>query len=270
MRARYAASQVVVATGPFQKPFVPPFSEALAPEVIQVHSSAYLNPARLPASGTTLVVGGGNSGVQIAAELAASRPTALSLGEPLRRLPERVLGKSLFWWLERTGAMNASVDSWLGRRASSREMLIGQSPRMVARDLGVHLLGRAERAEGRRVITRGGEEVEVSAVVWATGFRADYGFIEVPVLDARGRPVHRRGVTDAPGLYFLGLPWQHTRGSALLGWVGRDAAYLAARLGAVSKCSGQPQDLGVIGVGRELSRKTGISGITPSPRNRWT
>lgn len=67
-------------------------------------------------------------------------------------------------------------------------------------------------------------------MVWATGFRPDYSFIEAPVLDARGRPVHRRGITSAPGLVFLGLSWQHTRGSALLGWVGRDAAYLAERM----------------------------------------
>jgi putative flavoprotein involved in K+ transport len=75
-----------------------------------------------------------------------------------------------------------------------------------------------------------GDELEVDAVVWATGFRADHSWIDVPVLDDAGRPIHRRGVTDSPGLYFLGLTWMHSRGSALIGWVKDDAEYLARRI----------------------------------------
>jgi putative flavoprotein involved in K+ transport len=70
----------------------------------------------------------------------------------------------------------------------------------------------------------------VRAVIWATGFRVDHSWIDVPVFDADGRLVHRRGVTDSPGLYFLGLSWQHTRGSALLGWVKDDAEYIAQQI----------------------------------------
>ena len=228
-RALYHADQVVVATGPFQDPFVPEAARGLAPEVAQLHSGEYRNPDRLPA-GDVLVVGGGNSGVQIAAELAATRRTWLSVGEKLTRLPQRFLGRSLFWWLERTGVMDVTVGSRLGRRASRSETLIGGSPEIAARELGVRLVGRAERAVGDRVHTRGGEAVRPAAVVWATGFRSDYRWIRAPVLDGRGLPVHARGVTACAGLYFLGLPWQHTRGSALLGWVGRDAAYLAERI----------------------------------------
>lgn len=75
-----------------------------------------------------------------------------------------------------------------------------------------------------------GSELEVGAVVWATGFRPDHSWIRLPVADANGRLRHRRGVTDVPGLYFLGLSWQHTRGSALLGWVQDDAAFIAERI----------------------------------------
>jgi putative flavoprotein involved in K+ transport len=81
--------------------------------------------------------------------------------------------------------------------------------------------------QGNAVLTADGGRVCPASVVWATGFRPDFGWIEAPVLDARGVPVHRRGVTSTPGLYFLGLSWLHTRGSALLGWVGRDAEYIA-------------------------------------------
>lgn len=121
------------------------------------------------------------------------------------------------------------MGSRLGRRMSRTDTLIGKSPRML-RSHGVRLAGRVLGVDGNAVLTAGGARVRPASVVWATGFRPDFGWIEAPVLDARGAPIHRRGVTTAPGLYFLGLSWLHTRGSALLGWVGRDAAYLAERI----------------------------------------
>jgi putative flavoprotein involved in K+ transport len=75
-----------------------------------------------------------------------------------------------------------------------------------------------------------GSALEPRTVIWATGFRPDYSWIELPVFDETGRARHRRGVSDEPGLYFLGLTWQHTRGSALLGWVKDDAEFIAARI----------------------------------------
>ena len=94
---------------------------------------------------------------------------------------------------------------------------------------------RATGAQGATVTFADGSEVAVDAVVWATGFRLDHSFVEVPIFDARGQVKHRRGVTERPGLYFLGLPWQHTRGSALLGWVKDDAEYIAQRISAFAR-----------------------------------
>ena len=74
--------------------------------------------------------------------------------------------------------------------------------------------------------------MDVRGVIWATGFRVDHSWIDVPVFDENGRAVHERGVTTSPGLYFLGQLWQHTRGSALLGWVKDDAAYIAGKVSA--------------------------------------
>jgi putative flavoprotein involved in K+ transport len=94
----------------------------------------------------------------------------------------------------------------------------------------VELRPRAISASGRRIRFDDGGETEVDAVIWATGWRPDHSWIDLPVFDEDGRLRHRRGVTDVPGLYFLGLTWQHTRGSALLGWVREDAAFIADRI----------------------------------------
>jgi putative flavoprotein involved in K+ transport len=133
--------------------------------------------------------------------MATSRHVDLSIGTRYPMLPQRLAGRDLFWWLSR-----------LGQRVQARgEFVIGTSRR------------RLERAGVRF-------RLEVGAVVWATGFRSDHSWIHVPGVVADGRVVHRRGVTDVPGLYFLDLSWRHTRGSALLRFVNDDTAYLADRI----------------------------------------
>jgi putative flavoprotein involved in K+ transport len=223
---RYLTRNVVVATGPFQHPCIPPFAALLPSSIHQLHSTGYRSPSELP-EGPVLVVGGGNSGIQIAAELAATRPTALAVGSRLRRLPAHLLGRSVFEWLDRVGAMSVSVDSPLGRRASRKELLIGESPSTIARDHGVRILPRAIGVSGSGVLTADGTVSGANTVIWATGHRTEYPWLRVPVWSPDWRIVHHRGVTRVPGLYFLGLSWLHTRGSALLGWVGRDAEHLA-------------------------------------------
>jgi putative flavoprotein involved in K+ transport len=113
-----------------------------------------------------------------------------------------------------------------------RDTLIGSSPRELTRNYGVERRSRATVAAGRIVRFEDGSTLEVDAVIWATGYRPDYSWIDLPILDGNGPLRHRRGVTDVPGLYFLGLTWQWTRGSALIGWVKDDAAFLIERLAA--------------------------------------
>jgi putative flavoprotein involved in K+ transport len=125
-----------------------------------------------------------------------------------------------------------TVASRLGQRLQSRETLIGSNPRAARRRHGIHLHGRAVDVQGRLVSFADGARVEPRAVIWATGFTLDHSLVKAPVLDEGGRAVHTRGVTASRGLYFLGLPWQHTRGSALLGWVKDDAAYIAEQIAA--------------------------------------
>jgi putative flavoprotein involved in K+ transport len=227
----YEAGQVVIATGPFQTAFVPPIAENVGDEVVQMHSTAYRSPESLP-KGRVLVVGGGNTGFQIAQELSASRETHLSIGSRQTPLPQRLVGRDLFWYLDATGLIRKTAESRIGRRMAGRDTLIGSTPRRLRERHNVELHGRALSADGSAIRFEDETEVDVAGIVWATGFRVDHSWIDAPVFDDAGRVLHQRGVTEAPGLYLLGLSWQHTRGSALLGWVKDDAAYIAEQVAA--------------------------------------
>lgn len=232
------ADQVVIATGPFQTPFVPPIAEGLGPAVAQMHSAAYRSPKDI-SDGRVLVVGGGNTGYQIAEELSASREVHISIGSPQKPLPQRILGRDLFWYLDKTGLIRKTRDTRIGRRLQANEdTLIGSSPRGLRRH-GVEFHARALDAAGSTVTFGDDTKLDVRTVIWATGFRLDHSWIDVPVFDAQGAVAHKRGVTESPGLYFIGLPWQHTRGSALLGFVKDDAEYVAQQIG-----SGAPREPG--------------------------
>jgi putative flavoprotein involved in K+ transport len=227
----YTTDQVVVATGPFQLPFAPPIAEQLSEGVVQMHSTGYRSPQSVP-QGRVLVVGGGNTGFQIAEELSAACEVHLSIGSRQTPLPQRILGRDLFWYLEGLGLLRKTTESRIGQRMSGRDTLIGSTPRRLRRRHGVELHGRAVAADGSSVQFADNSQLDVDTVIWATGFRTDHAWIDVPVFDQAGTLEHKRGVTASPGLYFVGLSWQHTRGSALLGWVKDDAAHIAAKVAA--------------------------------------
>lgn len=235
----YTADQVVVATGPFQAPLVPRIAGDLDHDLVQLHSTEYRDPRSVP-DGRVLVVGGGNTGFQIAQELSACRETHLSVGARQKPLPQRILGRDLFWYLDKTGLIRKSRETRMGARLEGRELLIGSSPRQLRREYGVQLHSRTVGASDRTVYFSDGSKLDVGAVIWATGFRPDHSWIDLPVFDEQGRVVHRRGVTGSPGLYFLGLSWQHTRGSALIGFVGQDAKYIAEAINTFHRTAPAP------------------------------
>jgi putative flavoprotein involved in K+ transport len=236
----HTARQVVVATGPFQVPFLPPPAQKLHASVTQRHATDYRNPQALP-DGPVLVVGGGNSGLQIAEELAATRHVHLSTGQNPPMLPQRLAGKDLFWWLTHLGLMRVNTQSRLGRRVQARgEFIIGTSRRKL-KTASVEFHPRLVDADGHTVRFADGSSLDVGVVIWATGYRSDYSWIHIPDVIHDGRVDHKRGVTNVPGLYFLGLSWLYTRGSALLGFVNDDATYLADRVADFVYASRQPQ-----------------------------
>ena len=229
-RGLYQADHVIVATGAYQKQRIPAFAADLDPAIEQIPSTRYRNPDQLPA-GDVLVVGAGNSGAEIALDVARTgRKVGLS-GPNTGHMKRTILGKDIFWWLWRT-LFKIRVDTWLGRRL--RAKLLGGGAALLEvseEDLASAGITRVQRTTGTQngqPATAGGRALDVDAIVWATGFYPDFGWIKRPIFDEDGFPIHRRGVVeDEPGLYFLGLPFLYRGNSSLIGGVGPDARYLA-------------------------------------------
>ena len=281
----YEAANVVVATGPYQRPHVPSFGTEIPPSVRQIHTSQYRNPDQLQPGGV-LVIGSAQSGAQVAQELHESgRDVYLSVSGALKG-PRRYRGRDIVRWMVDLGLFDGTVDGlespadrfassiYVSGKAGGQEIDLLD----LAAD-GMTLLGRAEGVEDGVLVVaddleenlrnayrfyagligqiddlvetdgidaadpefvpRDPEDISIESVraldfeaanvrtvIWATGFRFDFGWVEPAILDEYGYPVHDRGVTDTPGLYFLGLPWLHTGSSSLLFGVGGDAEYV--------------------------------------------
>jgi FtsP/CotA-like multicopper oxidase with cupredoxin domain/cation diffusion facilitator CzcD-associated flavoprotein CzcO len=230
---------VVLANGAFQTPSVPRLARDLDPGVVQLSAADYRSPHGLP-EGNIVVVGDGATGRQVALELAPVRPTFLAAGRTRRVSPERVLGRSVFWWMDRTGLLRASRGSRVGRRLMEADPFPGKHlERARLERRGVTLLPRVVSARGDRVVAAGGRELAAAAVIWATGYREETGWLEIP--DAKhddGSLIHDRGITPVRGLYLLGRSWQWTRGSALLLGVADDACFLLEHMKGVLDMDG--------------------------------
>jgi putative flavoprotein involved in K+ transport len=283
------AANVIVATGPFPRPAIPPVSHHLPEQILQLDPTRYRRPEDLP-PGAVLVVGSGASGAQIADDLLRSGRTVYLSVSTHRRVPRRFRGKDIFWWLEKLGRFDLTVDDLpAGRRppgllvtgvdggydltmyglAADGAVLAGHltgvtdgqvsfaddvgetrhkadqayhdfiaAARAAASDLEADLEPdeapppTAEQPmDGPRSLDL--EAQAVGTVIWATGYEYAYDWLHLPVLDERGNPIQRRGVTSEPGLYFIGLHWMHTLRSGLLMGVGDDARFLGEHMEAL-------------------------------------
>ncbi|MBX3712390.1 MAG: NAD(P)-binding domain-containing protein [Lysobacter sp.] len=222
--ATITARQVVAAVGAFQTPVVPECSRRLPASVTQLHSHAYRNPGQIPA-GKVAVVGSANSGLQIAAELSASHEVVVCRGRKQPRLPQRILGRDAFWWLSRSGILRLPTNTPLARRLAMPDPIVGTKIDELARS--VRFAGRVVDVDGAQLVTADGKRIDASTVLWATGYRNDWSWLAPELLGADGLPEHDAGV-GASGLHFVGLYRMRNRGSALLGFVGRDAEHVGA------------------------------------------
>jgi putative flavoprotein involved in K+ transport len=230
---RFEAENVVVATGAHQIPRVPAFAPDLDPGVVQLHSSAYRNPSQLR-EGDVLLVGAGNSGAELAAEVSRTHQVWLAgpkTGEiPVRHgtLPAR-FGFRLFRFV---GHRVLRVDTRIGRKLGPKLISKGDPLiRTKLKDLvaaGVERLPRVVGVRDGRPLLEDDRVLDVSNVVWCTGFRTDFSWIDLPVFGDNGEPLHYRGVVESePGLYFLGLVFLYSISSDVLPNRGRDAEYIA-------------------------------------------
>jgi putative flavoprotein involved in K+ transport len=194
------ARQVVVATGACSQPFVPAMAKDLV-GITQLHSADYRRPGDLP-TGRVLVVGAANSGLQIAAELAFTHQVTIAVGTRPPAVPQRIVGRDLFWWFDRLRLMNLGPDSVLAKRLRRRgDVVIGTSLQNVAA-AGVEVKPRVVAAEAGAVRFADATLLRPDAVVWATGYRPNVDWIDIPgVTGADGRPRHVEGRSLAvPGL----------------------------------------------------------------------
>jgi len=231
------ADNVVVAMANFQQPKAPPFAAALDPRIAQLHSDEYKSPAQL-AAGPVLVVGVGNSGADIAMEVVKERPTWLA-GQESAVIPFRIepffARNLLVRGVRFVGHHVLTVRTPIGRKMRSH-FLTSATPliRVKPKDLvaaGVTRVGRIVDVQDGLPVTEDGQTVYVASVIWCTGFRPGFSWIDLPVLGDRQEPEHERGVLpQEPGLYFVGLEFIYSATSATITGVGRDARRVVKHL----------------------------------------
>jgi putative flavoprotein involved in K+ transport len=225
------ARQVVLATGPFRRPYVPAAAEGLEPSVRQLHSFEYRRPSDVPPD-AVLIVGGGNSAAQLAIELARTHEVTVASPGPLWFLAEDILGVSMYWWTLLTGVLNARGSAWISRYIRRRgDAIVGRELRELVERGQVRLVPhRVVAGAGDRVTCGDGSVLFVASVLWCTGFRPDTSWIDIPgATDAAG-PVHVRGASPVGGLHWMGLPWQTRLNSSIIDGVDRDGRRTARRV----------------------------------------
>ena len=228
---RYEARHVVVAAASYQRPRVPEFAAELAPSIVQLHSSRYRNPSQLQ-DGDVLLVGAGNSGAEIAMDLASRHRVWLS-GRNVGFIPFRIggfLGRHVLVRLVIRGVFHRvlTVDTPVGRKA--RPSIVAHGGPLIRtrpRDLkaaGVERVGRVAGVNDGRPQLEDGRVLDVANVVWCTGFHPGLSWIDLPVFDDNGEPKQARGVVPGePGLYVVGLHFLFSLSSTMIHGVGRDA-----------------------------------------------
>jgi putative flavoprotein involved in K+ transport len=233
---RLEADHVVVASGAYQRPRIPAFAAELDPGILQLDPNRYRDPSQLPGGGA-LVVGAGNSGAEIAFEVSGTHPTWLS-GPDTGHIPvrtgtvwDRLLTPPVWWFASRV----LTVQTPIGRKVRPKALTTtAPLERVRPKELAAAGVQRVPRTVGVRdgsPLLEDGRVMDVATVLWCTGFRPDFAWVDLPVFDQDGAPTHHRGVVGSqPGLYFLGLWFLAAFTSSLLGGVGSDAEHIAEQI----------------------------------------
>jgi putative flavoprotein involved in K+ transport len=236
---------VVIATGAHQHPRIPAFAADLDPSIRRFHSSAYQRPAQF-AAGNVLVVGAGNSGTDIALEAARTHRTHLAGRHPGQvpididsRWARPIIPLAMFAFKH---VLTLRTPMGRARRADLRDRGVPLTRNRLKQldAAGISRVGRIIGTRGGRPLTVDGDVLDVSTVVWCTGYRTDHPWLRLPVVGDDGRPRHHRGIVDTqPGLYFIGLEFQFALASATLHGLDRDARYIVRQI-TRQRCSPVP------------------------------
>jgi putative flavoprotein involved in K+ transport len=233
---RFEAEQVVVAMATYQKPRVPRFAAELHSRIVQLHSSEYRNPDQLQ-EGPVLIAGAGNSGAEIALDVANRHRTFLSGRHP-GHIPFRIDGIAARRVLQRIALRFVfhrvlTVRTPIGRKA--RQKILSQGGPLIRvkpanlRAAGVERVPRVSGVRDGLPVLDDGRRMDVANVIWCTGYQPGFSWIDAPVFEQNGMPKHDCGVvTGEPGLYFVGLPFIYAFSSTMIHGVGRDAERIAS------------------------------------------
>ena len=261
----YDAAHVVVAMANYQRPRVPPFAKELRGDVVQIHSRDYKNPAAFREGGV-LIAGAGNSGAEIAKELARRGHHVFMAGRATGQVPFRIDGfwaRFVLWRLMLRIFFHRimTVRTPMGRKMRAKVLHHGgplirvKAAELLA--LGVERLPRVAGVRDGLPVLDDGRVLDVANVVWCTGFDRGHGFIELPIFDESGEPRHDGGVVlDEPGFYFVGMHFQYAMSSTMIHGVGRDAARIAGiiakrcRRASTVEVGARPGDLTSTAIGR--------------------
>ncbi|HEU5255643.1 MAG TPA: NAD(P)-binding domain-containing protein [Vicinamibacterales bacterium] len=240
---QFEADNVVVAMAGWQRPRVPAFASDLNPRIVQLHTFEYRNPSQLQPGGV-VVVGAGNSGAEIALDVVRGHETWLA-GPDTGHVPFRIEGLVARLLLVRLVLRVVfhrilTVKTPIGRKVRAKILHSGEPlVRTKPRDLvaaGIKRVPRVVRIEDGLPVLEDGRVLDVSNVIWCTGFNSGFSWIDLPVFDANGDAKHDSGVVASePGLYFVGLKFLYAASSAAIHGVGRDAARIADRIGATRR-----------------------------------
>jgi putative flavoprotein involved in K+ transport len=232
---RFEADNVVIATGFYGVPSVPDFTPELDPRIVQMHSSEYRDPSQLQ-PGDVLLVGAGNSGADIGLELSSTHRVWLS-GRDKGQVPIRIerAGRQVvvpvLWFI---ASRILTMRTPLGRKVRPHVLAEGAPLiRVKSEDLaaaGVERVPKTVAVRDGLPLLEDGRALDVANVIWCTGFRQNFSWIDAPVFDDDDEVVHARGVCPEQGLYFLGLDFLYSFTSENVGGVGRDARYIAGHI----------------------------------------
>lgn len=227
------AKQVVIASGPFHKPNIPGCAARLSRDVWQLHSSEYKNLSQVP-KGAVLIVGGGNSGAQLAVELAKEHRVIIATSGQPWFLPASILGISLYRFMFVAGILSANKDAWISRYVRRRgDSIVGRELQKLIKDGVVQLIpGKLIECKGHEAYFENGEQISIDNILWATGYKPDYNWIKVKAaISKTGLPIQHYGVSPVEGLYWLGLPWQTRLDSSIIHGIKKDAQFIADVIG---------------------------------------